>query len=542
MFCQKNRSNYVAKCPNYNRTECSAINGCKRVDFQIQGNDTCKCGCRNNETNTEFYYENYNGHANSLRNYEWGRANEPLLRISPKSEPNPRSQYNPREISNIVCVQDENTPKSILSSLVFVFGQFLDHEISITHTEENVEFITTPSDDPVLPNAQIPFKPSLKDENGEPINHISSYIDNTNVYGYSSARASALRLHDGTGKLKTGDNDLPPDNVGEHDMATNGLHLNEVFFLGDVRGNENFALIAFHTIFLREHNRLCDEYVVENPQWLGNDDKIFHEARLRLIAKVQAIVFEEFVPLLIGSKLPRYTGYKRSVNAGILNEFSSAVYRLHSIVPNEFFLGANASKGTIQLRDAFFNPQYIRDNPDIIDDLIEGAITQPMEQMDNEIVEDLRSFLFASPTSGPPPMLHDLASLNIERGRQHQLSDYNTMREAFGLKKVSSFSEITSDPVLAQKLSDAYNGNIDDIDPWIGINSEDKINGAIYGELGLAITKQQILNLQRGDRFYFENNPTLSSQEKNELKKTRLKDIIERNTNLSGVKNNVFEL
>jgi peroxidase len=53
-------------------------------------------------------------------------------------------------------------------------------------------------------------------------------------------------------------------------------------------------------------------------------------------------------------------------------------------------------------------------------------------EVDIHILEDLRSFLFVNP--GKIAGL-DLASFNIQRGRDHGLPDYNTLREAFGLSK-----------------------------------------------------------------------------------------------------------
>ena len=53
-------------------------------------------------------------------------------------------------------------------------------------------------------------------------------------------------------------------------------------------------------------------------------------------------------------------------------------------------------------------------------------------EVDNFIVEDLRSFLFIHP--GNVAGL-DLASFNIQRGREHGLPDYNSLREAYGLPK-----------------------------------------------------------------------------------------------------------
>ena len=53
-------------------------------------------------------------------------------------------------------------------------------------------------------------------------------------------------------------------------------------------------------------------------------------------------------------------------------------------------------------------------------------------EVDGQITEDLRTMLFVNPGNAAGL---DLAVFNIQRGREHGLPDYNTMREAYGLPR-----------------------------------------------------------------------------------------------------------
>ena len=69
-------------------------------------------------------------------------------------------------------------------------------------------------------------------------------------------------------------------------------------FSGDFRTDENIALAGHQTVWVREHNRLVDILRKNKPNW--KPDKIFQEARRINIAQYQHIIFNEFLPLLIG--------------------------------------------------------------------------------------------------------------------------------------------------------------------------------------------------------------------------------------------------
>src|SRR5262249_11527103 len=153
-------------------------------------------------------------------------------------------------------------------------------------------------------------------------------------------------------------------------------------------------------------------------------------------------------------------GYNPNVNPGIANEFSTAAFRLgHSLLGDDIeFLGNNGLPvaDEVALAQAFFNPTLLAANG--ADPILKYLSSDPSSELDSTVVNSVRNFLFGPPGSGGL----DLASLNIQRGRDHGLADYNTMRAAYGLPRVTSFAQITSNPDVQAKLRQLY-GSVNNI-------------------------------------------------------------------------------
>jgi hypothetical protein len=311
---------------------------------------------------------------------------------------------------------------------------------------------------------------------------------------------------------------------------------NSFFVAGDIRVNEQVGLIAMQTVFLREHNFWADR--IRNEQPGLSDDQIYQRARAIVGAEIQAVTYNEFLPVLLGRNgLRPYRGYRPQVNVGIENAFATAAYRLgHSMLSSTLLrLGPNGRpipQGNISLASAFFNPDAVRQLN--IDPYLRGMAFQRAQELDTQVVDAVRNFLFGAPGAGG----FDLASLNIQRGRDHGLPGYNQVRADFGLPRVTSFAQISSNPAVQAKLDSVYN-SVDDVDLWVGGLAENKVPGALVGETFFVILRDQFERLRDGDRFWYESylTPELVQM----VRGTSLSQIIRRNTRIGPeLQPNVF--
>lgn len=515
----------------------------------------------------------YDGGGNNKANPNWGKANEPLLRLTKPSYADgcskpPAGRPNPRTISNIVCVSENRPPHRKLSNFMWAWGQYLDHEIDLSPEQEPPEHLNmkAPANDPDSPNAIIEFNRSIyaqgtgskkggKSNPRQQINVLPAYIDAANVYGVNEKRALGIRALDGTGKLKvtpSKNGDLLPLNVQGLLNVQGPLRKDDppehFFIAGDVRANEHNVLTCMHTLFVREHNSICDELAKNKTPALkkeiailGRDEALYQRARRIVGALEQVITYEEFLPALLGrGAIPRYRGYKKNVNAGIANVFSTAVYRLGHDMLNETILlapiGKQQKAKSVGLHELFFKPEQVKKLG--IEVFLNGLAKQNMQQVDGQTAAAIRTHLFNVDTRTRGRLL-DLAALNIQRGRDHGLPDYNQCRADFGLKRKRTFEEITTDPVMLARLKKAYK-SIDKIDPWVGGLCEKPYRKALVGELFYTVLRDQFLRLRDGDRFWYQNDPAFSKLEVVKLKRTKLSDIIKRNTKIMYLQDNVF--
>ncbi len=503
------------------------------------------------------------GSGNNLAHPDWGSAETQLLRMAPAEygdgvwTAGGSDRISPREISNIVVAQDGEMPNERgLSAFIYVWGQFLDHDLDLTTAGSPTEAmpVEVPVGDPQFdPHSEggktIGLSRSIydsatgtsTDNPRQQLNMITAFIDASQVYGSDRARAAALRTFEG-GKLKSSDGNLLPFNtMGLPNDNAIGLPAESLFVAGDARANENTELTAIHTLFMREHNRLAAKYAAEHPTW--TDEQIYQQARRIVAAEMQAITYNEFLPALLGEgALRAYRGYNPRVNPGIANEFSTAAFRLgHSLLGADIEFLDNQGRevhDAVELRDAFFNPGLLQETG--IDPILKYLASDTAQELDNHIVDEVRNFLFGAPGSGGL----DLASLNIQRGRDHGLADYNAVRVAYGLRAVTSYADITQDVGSQNALREAYgtnadgSDNVNDVDLWVGGLAEDHVRGASVGPLFYRILVDQFTRLRDGDRFWYQRD--LNFAELRTVQATSLADIVRMNSTTTNLQENVF--
>jgi hypothetical protein len=521
--------------------------------------DAVLVGLSNDVDDSEF--REIDGAGNNLLNPHFGAANTELIRLVPgeASAGDPVDGVlgdglpSVREVSNIVNDQDVSIVNDRgTSDYLWAWGQFIDHDITLTSAGAvNGEKapIAIPLGDPEFDpqgtgTATMNFTRSDYQLDVDGVrqfeNDITAFIDGSQIYGSDDETASMLRDAIG-GKLQVSEGNLLPlvETSGE---ATDHHDGGKAFVAGDIRVNENAALTSLHTLFVREHNRIAEEIAATDYAYsdLSDpmiDEQIYQRARGLVSAQLQSITYEEFLPALLGKNaIGQYKGYDPDVDPAIANEFSTAAFRIgHTMLSDSIQRldesGNEIAEGDLELRDAFFRPDKVAEAG--IDPILRGLSAQASQEVDPYLVDDVRNFLFGVPGSGGL----DLASLNLQRGRDHGLPSYVDARAALGLTEVYDFSDISSDPEVVSRLQEAYQ-SVDKVDFWVGGLAEDHVHGSSTGELFSNVITDQFTRLRDGDRFYYENS--LSTSEMEWVESRKLSDVVRDNTAVENLADNVF--
>ncbi|CAH2000403.1 unnamed protein product [Acanthoscelides obtectus] len=391
----------------------------------------------------------------------------------------------------------------------------------------------------------------------EQINQLTSYIDASQVYGFSEELARELRdLNSDGGRLKEGaifpgrKPLLPYSSSAVMDCRRN---LSEstlnCFLAGDIRANEQVGLVAMHTVWMREHNRLAKELKHLNPQW--DADTLYFEARKIVGAAVQHITFQQWLPNVLGKKgmemFGKYAGYNPNLNPSISNVFATAALRFGHTMINPVLQRLNwdftpIREGHLPLSKAFFSPWRIVEEGGI-DPLLRGLFTvaakikKPTENLNTELTEHLFQTAHA--------VALDLAAMNIHRSRDHGIPGYIEFRKFCNMTPVDSFDDLRgeiTDGEVRRKLQELY-GHPGNIDVFVGGILEDQVDGAKIGPLFRCLLIEQFQRLRDGDRFYYEHPSVFKPEQLVQIKQYSFARVLcDNGDNITRINRDVFKL
>ncbi|XP_076090144.1 salivary peroxidase/catechol oxidase-like [Mytilus galloprovincialis] len=485
----------------------------------------------------------------------------------------PNRLPDPRLVSNVVsdpALGPYNQFDEIRTGQHMSFGQLLAHDFIETDIPSG--FDCCDISDPNFGNPDVCFpldicygderfppgcknfiraKPATEDQDlpsyREQKNLLSSYIDASFLYGSQRNLTLQLRVPDSfLMKTDTG-NLLPTQNGG------NCLKLSKrdrCPLAGDRRNNEAPNLGLNHLLFVREHNRLSTKLHELNPCW--SNEKVFQETRRIIIAQVQHITYNHFLPLVVDhDTMGRYNLYSKtngfdhvyddSVDASILNSFGIAPWRYgHSQIMAEQSELKDDYKTLFKhkIEDNLQSPHlWQRGYGKHVTSLSRWLATEPALKIDNFLVEGIRDKLFFITT--PPGS--DLYSLNIQRGRDQGVPAYNEWRKFCGLRKYRSFDDFEK---FGSNLAAGYE-TVDDVDLFIGGLLEEGENGSV-GPTFSCIIGIQFQRFKVGDRYWYESADPDFAFTKDQLNSIKsassLSKIYCTNFGLNEIQDDIFKI
>ncbi|CAL1275407.1 unnamed protein product [Larinioides sclopetarius] len=506
-------------------------------------------------------YRNWDGSCNNLQHSDWGMTGDKFdrwLRATYTDDVSiPRqSVYGGelppvRYLSNLLF-SHKTLPDSNATTLFTQFGLFLDHDMVLPDIINGNELsccetdpkkcnpscmkIDIPQDDPFYGPLNVTCKgffrsppftgtcPGLREQQ----NRMTSYIDSSSMYGPSHEEARILRVgKKGLMRYSTIHHSTFLPKSKDSGNACYTEHANNSCFLsGDFRANMIMPLMAIHTIWLREHNRIASELSQINPKW--DDETLYQETRKITIAEYQHIIYKEYLPIIFGYEKMKefgliieedkpYNGYDINVNAGIRNAFASAAFRFgHALVQSKVQLrDENYNvKDEMPLHDTYLNPNVLYDGG--YDDAVRGMVGQKAQESDHYTTEEIRGRLFQSLnlTNG-----NDLTAMSILRGRDHGIPPYLKWREFCKLPVPNSWEDMKNfmKKDYVETLKEAYR-SIEDIDLIPGGLGEQHVEGALVGPTYICLIGKQFSHSRKGDRFWYENLNHAGAFTKDQLK------------------------
>jgi hypothetical protein len=423
----------------------------------------------------------------------------------------------PRLVSERLLARTEFQPATTLNLLAAAWIQFEVHDW-FSHGEVTDTWDIPLDADDVWPQHPMRIKKTHPDPSPSPgpptyVTDDTHWWDASQLYGGTREYAHRLRTRR-HGKLHLDELGLPPV---DPDADLTGP-----------AGNFWVGLALLHSLFLREHNAICDRLAAAHPasddQWLYDTARLINAA---VIAKIHTI---DWTPAIIAHPTTKFA--MRANWFGLLGERFER--RFGRITGNDLLQGIPGS-GTDQdgvpysLTEEFV--AVYRMHPLIPDDVVFRALDDDRElahwDIDELLIDQVRQRLSETPMADllysfgrahPGALtLHnfpnglralqrvdgpiDLAAADILRVRERGVPRYNEFRRLFRLAPATTFEQLTGgDRELAAQLREVY-ANVERVDLMIGLYAEPKPAGFGFSDTAFRVFILMASRRLKSDRF-----------------------------------------
>ncbi|MGH2722593.1 MAG: peroxidase family protein, partial [Actinomycetota bacterium] len=436
---------------------------------------------------------------------------------------------NPRTVSLQLLARGDRAfkPASTVNVLAAAWIQFMVKDwFSHGEGDPNRSWTLPVADDDPWPQRPFTILKTREDPTRDPqsklpatfVNTSTHWWDGSQIYGSSIEEQQMRRTPDDTGKLRIGaDGLLVMPSEDKHNPA-----LVPGWWLG---------LNVMATVFVREHNAVCDRLRAEYPSMSG--DELFGRARLVVTALMAKIHTTEWTTAIIahpttilglrsewwgvlGERFSRAFGRVSGdeVLSGIpgsptdhygvpfsITEEFSIVYRMHPLIPDEYVFRSPAG-----------DKQPVRRSLRELSGPAAQAFTRQVP---------MRDIIYSFGTSHPGALelhnfpngltqfqrpdnetLMDLAAIDVLRARELGVPRYNRFRRLLHMKPVRSFEELTGgDKELADEIRRVYDGDLERVDVMVGMFAEPRPAGFAFSDTAFRIFLLMAARRLNSDRF-----------------------------------------
>ncbi|KAG6670611.1 hypothetical protein I3843_Q051100 [Carya illinoinensis] len=287
-----------------------------------------------------------------------------------------------------------------------------------------------------------------------------------------------------------------------------------------------------------------------------DDEQLYRHARLAtsaVIAKIHTIDWTVELlrtdTLLAGMRINWYglVGLRKPIDHGVpysLTEEFVSVYRMHSLLPDKFFL-----------RDITYSSTSDQDKcPPVLEEVpmrelvgTEGERKLSMIGMEQMLVSMghqacgaitlwnypswMRNLVAHDINGEDRPDQVDMATMEIYRDRERGVARYNEFRRNLLMIPLSKWEDLTDDSEVVEALHEVYGDDVEKLDLLVGLHAEKKIKGFAISETAFFIFLLIASRRLEADRFFTTNFNCKSYTEKGLewVNKTEtLKDVIDR--------------